>query len=67
MDNESLGPHDSTAGNIIYKWWCPRCQVDHYTPCCPIEEYKRLAHLWKDLKYEFCPHCGQLMSQGGWI
>lgn len=50
------------TGNITYTWWCPKCQVDHYTPYCPIEEYERLAKAWHD----YCPHCGQLMDQGGW-
>lgn len=55
MNNDGFQP------DIIYSWWCPRCKVDHYTPYCPMEEYERLANLWRDKRYEYCPHCGQAM------
>ena len=54
------------TGNITYTWWCPKCQVDHYTPYCPLEEHERLASSWKDFGYEVCPYCSQLVNQGGW-
>lgn len=52
-----------TGGNLVYRWWCPQCKVDHYTPYCPIEEYKRLAKLWKNPFLEYCPHCGQIIKK----
>lgn len=53
-----------STGNIIYVWWCPRCQADHYSPHCPrdlicgadAENYQRNG-------YEICPHCGQLIKK----
>ena len=51
-------------GAMTYTWWCPKCQVDHYTPYCPMGEHERLAKSWEDSRnyefYEFCPHCGQI-------
>lgn len=61
MDMESLKQYDDFFGTMTYIWWCPKCKVNHYTPYCPIEEYERLARLWKSMEYEFCPHCGQIM------
>ena len=46
-----------------YKWWCQKCLVFHYTLDCPIENYERLANLWKEKYYKFCPHCGQLIKK----
>lgn len=61
--NESPEQHDSFSSEITYTWWCPRCKCDHYTPYCPMAEYERLANSWRDKKYEFCPHCGQIINK----
>jgi len=24
-------------GNLIYEWWCPKCNTYHYDKCCPYD------------------------------
>ena len=56
-----------TAGNIIYKWWCPECQTDHYGQYCPrdeLESAKSANVVADELKHiEVCPHCDRLIKK----
>ena len=63
LNNGSPVQYDSVSPDIVYMWWCPKCQVNHYTPYCPMGEYRRLANSWKDFYYESCPHCGQVIER----
>ena len=65
--SESTRRPDSVSGNIIYKWWCPKCQTDHYDQYCPRDELElaKFANVVPSgLEHiEFCPHCGQLIKK----
>ena len=63
--NYSPEQHDSFSMDYQHiPWWCSRCQCEHYTFYCPMEEYERLAKSWKDSRYyDYCPHCGKLIRR----
>lgn len=64
--NESARRPDGVSGNIIYKWWCPKCQADHYDQYCPQDELELTEFanvIANGLEHiEFCPHYGQLIK-----
>ena len=54
----------NTSGNIVYQWWCLKCQANHYTPWCPYDVWDNMARDFKEcINFETCPHCGQLIKR----
>jgi len=46
------------SGDLIYQWWCPRCQCDHCGPTCPQNQYV-IEYTDANRTYDICPHCGK--------
>lgn len=57
----------NTSGNIVYQWWCLKCQDNHSTPYCPYDtftigdDYPEFLDLID--RIEICPHCGQIIKK----
>ena len=51
--------------NIIYQWWCPKCQVSHATPCCPYVSDDELMKLSSHGIPGICLVCGQPIWEHG--
>ena len=50
---------DNFTGNISYLWWCEKClSYHHYS----YGLYGELIFGCPYDNYDYCPHCGQLMS-----
>ena len=54
INNQQLATED-----IVYQWWCPKCQGYHSTPCCPYISDDELMRMAKYGIPGVCPVCGR--------
>ena len=63
--NYSPKQYDSFSPEITYTWWCPRCKVNHYTPCCPYFSDAELMSVSGNAIPGICPVCGRPLWEHG--
>ena len=52
------------CNDLIYEWWCLKCQCYHYYPWCPWDKNELTDDsIHKPIRYEICSHCGQLIKK----
>ena len=49
------------TSDIVYSWWCPRCQSCHSTPCCPYISDDELMSTARNGIPGICSVCGRPM------
>lgn len=53
---------------IIMEWWCPKCGIYHHGLDCPEDDLTATPEVnikvfIDNIRYEFCPYCGQLIEK----